>query len=359
MEQLQGKGVFGGAVIGVVWYARQKDAAVVRRKTNNPTREKARLATAKAQAVEALGALYEKACHEVGETNTQIFEIHQMMLADADYNESVENLIDTQRVNAEYAMVVASDHFSELFAAMEDSYLQARATDIKDIENHLIRCLHRKNPARESADTQPYILCADDLTPSDTITLDKEKILAFVTKYGSVTSHTAILARTMQIPAVIVGDIFDASIDRTKAAVDGFTGAVYLDLDVETIAALTQKQAEEEEHRAMLRELKGKENVTLDGTKIEIYANISGPQDVGAVLLQNAGGIGLFRSEFLYLESEDYPTEQAQFTAYKQVLERMVGKPVIIRTMDIGADKQIGYFGLEHEKNPTLGYRAI
>ncbi len=360
MERLQGKGVFGGAVIGVVRYDRRRDAAVVRRKTDDPAHEKARFAAAKAQAVEALDALYEKACREVGETNAQIFEIHQMMLADADYNESVENLIDTQRVNAEYAVAVASDHFSELFAAMEDSYLQARAADVKDIGNRLIRCLHGEDPAREAADTQPYILCADDLTPSDTVTLDKKKILAFVTKYGSVTSHTAILARTMQIPAVIgVGDVFDASIDGTKAAVDGFTGAVYLDPDAETIAALTQKQAEEEKRRAMLRKLKGKENVTLDGTKIEIYANISGPQDVGAVLLQDAGGIGLFRSEFLYLESEDFPTEQAQFAAYKQVLERMAGKPVIIRTMDIGADKQIGYFGLEHEENPALGYRAI
>ena len=303
---------------------------------------------------------FNKALKEVGEANAQIFEIHIMMLEDEDYNESIANIIDTQQVNAEYAVAVTSDNFAEMFAAMDDAYMQARSADVRDISNRIIANLTgTADSSAESCDSM--IVCADDLAPSETVALDKDKVLAFVTAHGSSNSHTAILARNMNIPAVIgMGDEFLTEISSgTPAIVDGYTGTVIVDPDEATVAEYTAKRTSDEEKKRLLQELKGKENVTVDGRKINIYANISGIDNIGAVLLNDAGGIGLFRSEFLYLENSDFPTEEQQFHAYKRVLESMAGKKVIIRTLDIGADKQVGYFGLKKEENPALGYRAI
>ena len=283
-----------------------------------------------------------------------------MMLEDDDYNESIENIIDSQKVNAEYAVVVTADNFAEMFASMDDPYMQARAADVKDISNRIIANL-TGNVSDGSAGDDKMIVCADDLAPSETISLDKDKVLAFVTAHGSSNSHTAILARNMNIPAVIgVGSKFLSEIkDGDFAIVDGFTGEIFVDTDEKTTAELTKKQKADEEKKRLLQTLKGKENVTKDGKKINIYANIGSVDNIGAVLLNDAGGIGLFRSEFLYLENSDFPTEEQQFHAYKRVLESMAGKKVIIRTLDIGADKQVDYFGLKKEENPALGYRAI
>ena len=322
--------------------------------------EKARVKKAKQAAAEQLQAIHDKALKEVGEANAQIFEIHIMMLEDEDYNESIANIIDTQQVNAEYAVAVTSDNFAEMFAAMDDAYMQARSADVRDISNRIIANLTGTvDSSAESCDSM--IVCADDLAPSETVALDKDKVLAFVTAHGSSNSHTAILARNMNIPAVIgMGDEFLTEISSgTPAIVDGYTGTVIVDPDEATVAEYTAKRTSDEEKKRLLQELKGKENVTVDGRKINIYANISGIDNIGAVLLNDAGGIGLFRSEFLYLENSDFPTEEQQFHAYKRVLESMAGKKVIIRTLDIGADKQVGYFGLKKEENPALGYRAI
>ena len=360
MKKFNGKGVYGPVAIGKISVFKKPDAAIKRVRVEDTEKEKKRVAQAKAAAAEQLRKIYEKALKEVGETNAQIFEIHMMMLEDDDYNESIENIIDSQSVNAEYAVALTADNFAEMFASMDDPYMQARSADVKDISNRMIANL--TGAAADGAETNDkMIVCADDLAPSETISLDKDKVLAFVTAHGSSNSHTAILARNMNIPAVIgVGDEFLAQInDGDTAIVDGFTGEIYLDPDEQTLAKMEEKRAADEEKKRLLQDLKGKENVTLDGKKINIYANIGSVDNIGAVLLNDAGGIGLFRSEFLYLENTDYPTEEQQFHAYKRVLESMAGKKVIIRTLDIGADKQVDYFGLKKEENPALGFRAI
>ena len=360
MKKYSGKGVYGAIAIGKISVLKKNDAAVTRVHVEDSAAEKARVEKAKQAAAEQLQAIHDKALKEVGEANAQIFEIHIMMLEDEDYNESIANIIDTQQVNAEYAVAVTSDNFAEMFAAMDDAYMQARSADVRDISNRIIANLTgTADSSAESCDSM--IVCADDLAPSETVALDKNKVLAFVTAHGSSNSHTAILARNMNIPAVIgMGDEFLTEISSgTPAIVDGYTGTVIVDPDEATVAEYTAKRTSDEEKKRLLQELKGKENVTVDGRKINIYANISGIDNIGAVLLNDAGGIGLFRSEFLYLENSDFPTEEQQFHAYKRVLESMAGKKVIIRTLDIGADKQVGYFGLKKEENPALGYRAI
>lgn len=360
MKKYSGKGVYGAVAIGKISIFRKNDAAVTRTHVTDTAAEKARVAKAKETAAAQLQSIYEKALKEVGETNAQIFEIHMMMLEDEDYNESIENIIDTQSVNAEYAVAVTADNFAQMFSAMEDTYMQARAADVRDISNRLIAVLSgAAQVGAESSDSM--IVCAEDLAPSETVSLDKDKVLAFITAHGSSNSHTAILARNMNIPAVIgVGSGFLSEISAGQTAiVDGYTGEIYVDPDEATIAEYNKKRAADEEKKRLLQELKGKENVTRDGRKINIYANISGVDNIGAVLLNDAGGIGLFRSEFLYLGNSDFPTEDQQFQAYKRVLESMAGKKVIIRTLDIGADKQVDYFGLKKEENPALGYRAI
>ena len=360
MKKYSGKGVYGAIAIGKISVLKKNDAAVTRVHVEDAAAEKARVEKAKQAAAEQLQAIHDKALKEVGEANAQIFEIHIMMLEDEDYNESIANIIDTQQVNAEYAVAVTSDNVAEMFAAMDDAYMQARSADVRDISNRIIANLTgTADSSAESCDSM--IVCADDLAPSETVALDKDKVLAFVTAHGSSNSHTAILARNMNIPAVIgMGDEFLTEISSgTPAIVDGYTGTVIVDPDEATVAEYTAKRTSDEEKKRLLQELKGKENVTVDGRKINIYANISGIDNIGAVLLNDAGGIGLFRSEFLYLENSDFPTEEQQFHAYKRVLESMAGKKVIIRTLDIGADKQVGYFGLKKEENPALGYRAI
>lgn len=360
MKIITGKGVYGAVAIGKISIFKRKEVAVKRRHVEDTKGEKERLAKAKELAVKQLGEIYEKALKEVGEENARIFETHMMMIEDEDYNESIRNIIETQKVNAEYAVAVTADHFAEMFSSMDDTYMRERAADVKDISNRIIRNLDSGENGN-AAGGGKVIICADDLAPSETVLLDKNMVLAFVTAHGSSNSHTAILARNMNIPAVIgAGDTFlDAVSDGDDAIVDGFTGEIFIDPDKETSERLLKKQREDEEKKKLLQELKGKENVTLDGKKIKIYANIGSVDNIGAVILNDAGGIGLFRSEFLYLESSDYPTEEQQFDAYKKVLESMAGKKVIIRTLDIGADKQVDYFGLEHEENPALGYRAI
>ncbi len=360
MLKFQGKGVYGAIAVGKVSLFKRQEAQVRRIHVSNVKEELEKLSEAKSKAIEQLSAIYEKALIEVGETNAQIFEIHMMMIEDDDYNESIINIIETQSVNAEYAVAVTADNFAEMFSSMDDSYMQARASDVRDISNRIIACMNASDGGNEMSG-EKMIVCADDLAPSETVSLDKDKVLAFVTAFGSSNSHTAILARNMNIPAVIcAGEEFLSSIkDGDKLIVDGHTGTIILDPDEDTEKAMLAKQSDDARKKQLLQELKGKENVTIDGTKINVFANIGGVDGIGAVLANDAGGIGLFRSEFLYLESEDYPTEDQQFNAYKRVIESMAGKKVIIRTLDIGADKQIGYFGLEKEDNPALGFRAI
>lgn len=360
MRTYKGKGVYGAVAVGKISVFKKSDVSVTRTHVDDTAAEKARVTAAKEAAAAQLKEIYEKALKEVGETNAQIFEIHLMMLEDEDYNESIENIIDTQSVNAEYAVALTSDNFAEMFSSMEDAYMQARAADVRDISNRIIANLMGTCTDNESS-AGKTIVCAEDLAPSETVSLDKDKVLAFVTAHGSSNSHTAILARNMNIPAVIgVGEAFLSEIKPDETAiVDGYTGEIIVGPDHETIEKYTRRQAADEEKKRLLQELKGKENVTLDGRKINIYANISGIDNIGAVLLNDAGGIGLFRSEFLYLENSDFPTEDQQFHAYKRVLESMAGKKVIIRTLDLGADKQVDYFGLKKEENPALGYRAI
>lgn len=360
MVVYHGKGVYGAVAIGRVSVFNRQAADVRRVTVDDPSKELERVEAAKALAVEQLEAIHDKALKEVGEANAEIFEIHIMMLDDEDYNDSIRNIIETQKVNAEYAVAVTSDNFAEMFANMDDAYMQARSADVKDISNRLIACM-TEGGGSEAASDEKMIVCADDLAPSETVSLDKDKVLAFVTAFGSSNSHTAILARNMNIPAVIgAGEEFLQNIHSgDMLIVDGHTGDIILSPDDGTIAKYTEKQAADIKKKQLLQELKGKENITLDGTKINIYANIGGVGGIGAVLANDAGGIGLFRSEFLYLESEDYPTEEQQFNAYRKVLESMAGKKVIIRTLDIGADKQIDYFKLDKEDNPALGFRAI
>jgi len=360
MKQFTGKGVYGAVAMGKISLFKKQDTVIQRTSVTDTEAEKARVEAAKAAASEQLQAIYEKALKEVGETNAQIFEIHMMMLEDDDYNESIQNIIDTQKVNAEYAVSITADNFAEMFSAMDDAYMQARAADVRDISDRIIANLTGNVAVQEDSD-EKRIICADDLAPSETVSLDKDKVLAFVTAHGSSNSHTAILARNMNIPAVIgVGSDFLKEVqDGTEAIVDGFTGEIFVEPDEETRQRLLEKQRADEEKKRLLLELKGKENITKDGTKVNIYANIGSVDNIGAVLLNDAGGIGLFRSEFLYLENADYPNEEQQFLAYKRVLESMAGKKVIIRTLDIGADKQVDYFHLKKEDNPAMGYRAI
>lgn len=360
MKKYQGKGVYGAVAIGRILLFKKSDAEVKRIHVDDKDNEKTRFEQAKSLALQQLQEIYDKALKEVGEANAAIFEIHQMMLDDDDYNDSINNIIDSQSVNAEYAVAVTADNFADMFAAMEDAYMKARAADIRDISNRLINNLSG-NFSVENDSAEKVIICANDLAPSETVALDKEKVLAFVTAHGSSNSHTAILARNMNIPAIIgAGDEFLNEIkDGTEAIVDGYTGEIFVDPDEEVRTKLLEKQSADEEKKRLLQELKGKENMTIDGKKINVYANIGSVGDIGKVLANDAGGIGLFRSEFLYLESSDYPTEEQQFLAYKKVLESMAGKKVIIRTLDIGADKQVDYFNLKKEENPALGYRAI
>lgn len=360
MKTYQGKGVYGAVAVGKISVLKKRDAAVKRTHVENAESEKARFEQAKSLAIQQLQEIYDKALKEVGEANAAIFEIHQMMLEDDDYNDSINNIIENQSVNAEYAVAVTADNFAEMFAAMDDTYMKARAADVRDISNRLINTLS-ENIQTETASDEKVIICAADLAPSETVALDKDRVLAFVTAYGSSNSHTAILARNMNIPAVIsAGEKFLAEIrDGDEAVVDGYTGEIFVNPDKETRSRLLEKQRAGDEKKRLLQELKGKENVTLDGCRINVYANIGSVGDIGKVLANDAGGIGLFRSEFLYLENSDYPTEEQQFNAYKKVLESMAGKKVIIRTLDIGADKQVDYFNLKKEENPALGYRAI
>lgn len=360
MVVYQGKGVYGAVAVGKVSVFSRSSADVRRVNVNDTEKELSRVEAAKEMAAQQLEEIHSKALKEVGEANAEIFEVHLMMLDDEDYNDSIKSIIETQKVNAEYAVAVTADNFAEMFSSMDDAYMQARAADVKDISDRLISCLTGGSKTKNSSD-EKMIICADDLAPSETVSLDKDKVLAFVTAFGSSNSHTAILARNMNIPAVIsAGEEFLKNIhDGDMLIVDGHTGQLIVSPDDATIAKYTEKQAEDARKKQLLQELKGKENITLDGRKINIFANIGGVGSIGAVLANDAGGIGLFRSEFLYLESEDYPTEEQQFSAYRKVLESMAGKKVIIRTLDIGADKQIDYFGLEKEDNPALGLRAV
>ena len=354
---LEGKSVFGGIAIGRLSIYNKKENQVKREKITDVEAEITRFTDAKETAKEQLKGFYEKAVKEVGEVNAAIFEVHQMMLDDLDYVESITNMIRTQEVNAEFAVASTGDNFSKMFAAMDDDYMKERAADVKDISNRVISILQNAENGSVTGE-KPVILLADDLAPSETVQLDKSKVLSFVTRHGSTNSHTAILARTMNIPALI-GIDFSEDVNGKMGIVDGYTGKLYIEPDEETMKKYEAKKAEDENKKRLLLELKGKENVTLDGKKINLYANIGGVSDVANALSNDAGGIGLFRSEFLYLESEDYPTEEAQFAAYKTVAENMAGKKVIIRTLDIGADKQVDYFHMEKEENPAMGYRAI
>ena len=354
---LEGKSVCGGIAIGRLSIYNKKENQVKREKITDVEAEITRFTDAKETAKEQLKGFYEKAVKEVGEVNAAIFEVHQMMLDDLDYVESITNMIRTQEVNAEFAVASTGDNFSKMFAAMDDDYMKERAADVKDISNRVISILQNAENGSVTGE-EPVILLADDLAPSETVQLDKSKVLSFVTRHGSTNSHTAILARTMNIPALI-GIDFSEDVNGKMGIVDGYTGKLYIEPDEETMKKYEAKKAEDENKKRLLLELKGKENVTLDGKKINLYANIGGVADVANALSNDAGGIGLFRSEFLYLESEDYPTEEAQFAAYKTVAENMAGKKVIIRTLDIGADKQVDYFHMEKEENPAMGYRAI
>ena len=359
MQSFQGKSVYKGIVMGPVVVLKKNDYQVKRSRIEDADAETSRVQEAVKRSQEQLQKLYDKALKEVGEASAAIFEVHQMMLEDEDYLEAIQNMIQTEMVNAEYAVAVTGDNFSQMFASMDDDYMKARAADIKDISERLVRNLSGQEDA-DLSDIDPSVIVADDLSPSETVQMDKEKILAFVTVHGSTNSHTAILARMMNIPALIgVPFALDELKNGTTAVVDGFTGQVTFEPDEETQAATLKRVHEEKEKLALLQELKGKENITLDGKKINIYANIGSVGDIGYVLENDAGGIGLFRSEFLYLGRNDFPTEEEQFQAYKQVVQTMAGKKVIIRTLDIGADKQVDYFNLGNEENPALGYRAI
>lgn len=359
MERYNGKSVFGGIAIGGISVYKKGEQQVKRNRITDVDAELSRFEDAKKTAIEQLQGLYDKALKEVGEANAAIFEVHQMMLDDGDYNESIANIIKSQEVNAEYAVASTGDNFSQMFAAMEDDYMRARAADIKDISERIISILSGKGGNAIGAD-EPAIIVADDLAPSETVQLDKDMVLSFVTVHGSLNSHTAILARTMAIPALVGTPLpLDESVDGKLGVVDGGAGVIYVDPDEKTLEAMKRKQQEELQKKELLQSLKGKENITLDGQKMMLYANIGNIKDLATVLQNDAGGIGLFRSEFIYLESEDYPTEEEQFLIYKQVAETMAGRRVIIRTLDIGADKQCDYFEMEHEENPAMGCRAI
>lgn len=356
MEIIQGKAIFGGIAIGPISFFAKEQKQVKRTKVEDTEAEIARYEAALATAIEQLGALYEKALKEVGESEAQIFEVHQMMLEDDDYNDSVKNIITSQGLNAEYAVATTGDNFSTMFAAMDDEYFQARAVDVKDISERIINILMGIGEAKVS--DEPSIIVAEDLAPSETVQMDKSKLLGFVTRLGSSNSHTAILARTMNIPALIQVDIKEEW-DGKLAIIDGFSGKFILEPEEDVLADYQAKQAEQQERRRLLAEQKGKPTVTKSGKAIKLFANIGSVSDLPSAMENDAGGIGLFRSEFLYLESDTYPSEEEQFKAYKMVAETMAGKKVIIRTLDIGADKQVDYFELDKEENPAMGLRAI
>lgn len=359
MNKYTGKSVFGGIAIGKIMVYEKGEHQVKRVKITDAEAEKNRYYEAVEIAFKQLGELHDKALREVGEANAAIFEIHQMMLEDDDYKESVEHIIESQMVNAEYAIAQTGDNFSQMFAAMDDEYMRGRAADVKDITERLLGILSGNTGSGVDVD-EPVIMVAEDLAPSETVQMDKSKILSFVTQKGSVNSHTAILARTMGIPALIGSDIvIDESLNGKFGVVDGTNGVVYIEPDEATLSAMQEEQRKDNEKKALLQELKGKEDVTLDGKKIKLYSNIGNIKDLANVIANDAAGIGLFRSEFIYLESETFPTEEEQFNIYRTVAESMAGKPVIIRTLDIGADKQCDYFGLDKEDNPALGLRAI
>lgn len=359
MEVYQGKSVFGGIAIGRISVHKKDEQQVKRVRIEDSEQEILRYRQAKQTAMEQLQGLYQKALKEVGEANAAIFEIHQMMLEDDDYNESVENIIRMQQVNAEYAVASTGDIFAQMFSAMDDDYMRARSADVKDISERVLSVLGGRATGI-AASGEPVIIVADDLAPSETVQLNKDLVLSFVTVHGSVNSHTAILARTMSIPALIGTAIpLTDDIDGKVGIVDGKNGCIYVDPDEDTLGRMQQLKLEEQEKKELLQTLKGRENITIDGKKIMLYANIGNSKDLAAVLQNDAGGIGLFRSEFIYLERDTFPTEEEQFQIYRTVAETMAGKPVIIRTLDIGADKKCDYFEMEPEENPAMGCRAI
>lgn len=359
MEVYQGKSVFGGIAIGRISVHKKDEQQVKRVRIEDSEQEILRYRQAKQTAMEQLQGLYQKALKEVGEANAAIFEIHQMMLEDDDYNESVENIIRMQQVNAEYAVASTGDNFAQMFSAMDDDYMRARSADVKDISERVLSVLGGRATGI-AASGEPVIIVADDLAPSETVQLNKDLVLSFVTVHGSVNSHTAILARTMSIPALIGTAIpLTDDIDGKVGIVDGKNGCIYVDPDENTLGRMQQLKLEEQEKKELLQTLKGRENITIDGKKIMLYANIGNSKDLAAVLQNDAGGIGLFRSEFIYLERDTFPTEEEQFQIYRTVAETMAGKPVIIRTLDIGADKKCDYFEMEPEENPAMGCRAI
>jgi len=359
MNIFNGKGVYGGIAVGRLKVIKNNDSHVRKIYSDDSESEIKRFENARKKASDELEMLYEKAVREIGETSASIFEIHRMMLDDSDYIESVENIIRTQSVNAEYAVSVTGDNFSNIFADMDDDYMKARSTDVKDISERLIKAMGGDNKD-ENTFQQKSIILAEDLAPSQTVQLDKEKVLAFVTVHGSSNSHTAILAKSMNIPSIVGCKInINNSFDGRLAVVDGYTGRLHIDPDEKTLSEMLKRQKDDEEKHKLLLDLKGKDNVTVDGKKIKLYANISSLKDLASVFINDADGIGLFRSEFIYLEKNTFPTEEEQFAIYKKVAETMADKKVIIRTLDIGADKQADYFNLGKEENPAMGYRAI
>ena len=359
MITISGKTVCAGVAFGPVFVFSREESTIKRRHIESSEEEIARFEKAREKAIEELGMLYDKAIAEVGEANAMIFQIHQMMLEDLDYIESIKNIITDQLINAETAVGQTCDNFVQMFRAMDDAYMRERSADVKDVSERLIKILSGKDKGGIVSD-EPVIIVADDLAPSETVQFDKEKILAFVTEGGSTSSHTSILARMMNIPAIIgAKGALDNDFNGKQAIIDGFTGTMYIDPDEETITKMTAKKKEVEEQNKLLQQLKGKESITKDGHHIELCANIGNVLDIGSVLKNDAEGIGLFRSEFLYLESNDYPSEDVQFGAYKEVLSKMINKRVIIRTLDIGADKQVDYFNMPKEENPAMGIRAI
>jgi len=359
MIKFSGSSAFGGVAAGRLFIFQKNENQVERRHIEDVEQEMARFEQGRKLALQQLQELYEKALKDVGEANAMIFEVHQMMLEDLDYLDSIHYMIKEQQINAEYAVAQTSDNFAEMFASMDDAYMQGRAADVRDISERLLGILGNTQSSTEVL-KEPVVIAAEDLAPSETVQFEKDKLLAIVTRQGSANSHTAILARTMDIPAVIQADmVLDPEYDGKYVIVDGFTGEIYVDPDEETRKRMEEKMAECMAEKELLQEQKGKEDVTLDGKPLKLYANIGNPSDVANVLKNDARGIGLFRSEFLYLESSDFPTEEDQFKAYKAVAENMAGKKVIIRTLDIGADKTVDYFNLDKEENPAMGYRAI
>lgn len=359
MQIFEGKSVFGGIAIGKIRVYQKNQQQVKRYKVEDTEQEVSRYRNAKEKAIQELQELYDKALREIGQANAAIFEVHQMMLEDDDYNDSVENMIRMEQINAEYAVAVTGDNFSEMFASMDDEYMKGRAVDVKDISERVLATLHGTS-AVDLTEDEPVIIVSDDLAPSETVQMDKSKVLSFVTEHGSLNSHTAILARTMGIPALVGTNLpVLSSLDGKFAIVDGASGKFYVEPEEDVLQEMEKKRQTYVEQKELLETLKGKENVTLDGQKVKLYANIGDSKDLATVLQNDAEGIGLFRSEFIYLERDTFPTEEEQFLIYKQVVQTLAGKKVIIRTLDIGADKTCDYFEMDEEENPAMGCRAI